>query len=98
MAFCLAPRVVIVGNVGQLRKDGEGSDQQSQIAVGQMAELPYQRDGRTSLAMLIDNMAAQIFDPVEGGLSVLFADDFAQLSTEQPDSLAACRGRGLCRD
>jgi hypothetical protein len=56
-----------------------------------MAELPDERNGGAPLAMLIDGMTAEIFYPVEGGLSVLLAYDLAQLASKQTDGLAACR-------
>ena len=98
VAFGFAADDIVVGDIGELREDGEGADEDRQIAVRQMAELPDEGDRRAPLAVLVDDVAPQILHAVEGRLAVLLADDVAELASQQAHRLAAGGARRLRGD
>jgi hypothetical protein len=82
----LAPRNMIVGDIGQLGKDGKGADQKQDFAVAAALE-QVERAFPASFARAIfaHRLAADAFHQLKGFLAMLLADHLAQKTAQKPD-------------
>ena len=88
----LAPRDMIVGDVGQLGKNRKGADQQQDVRLAQAAQPVHRRcRDRLAGAMLAHRLAADILHQLEGLVAMLLADHLAQQPAQQADGRTVCR-------
>ncbi len=89
----VAPRQLVVGDVGELGEDREGADQDQHSRHVEPLEPLGERQVGLAVAVVADRVAADVLHPFEGARPVLVGDDFAQQAAEQPDAGPAGRRR-----
>jgi len=92
---CLAAGGVVVGDIGQLREDGEATDQQARLVQAQGVQHVLQLGIGLAVAMLAHRPLADVLDQVEDRLALLLADHVAEEAAQKAHPAAAVAEGGL---
>ncbi len=95
LADALPARLMVVGDIGQLGKDGETADQQARLVQGQGFQQAIQLRVLLAHAVGVDRAAADGLDQVENLLAFLLADHVAQQATQQAHATASIGDGGM---
>ncbi len=80
----LAPRQLIVGDVGELGEDREGADQHQHVSQRQALQALAECDVVGAVPMFAHRVTADVLHALEDPRAVLLLDDLAQQLAEQP--------------
>jgi hypothetical protein len=96
---CLDVDEMIVRDVGELGKDGEGADEERNLGRLELAQPSIERDISLTVAVLANRLLADFLNQIEVGLTtpqawrvpaILFLDDRPEQASQKPNDLPIC--------